>query len=383
MNNSKVPPYKLIILFLAIKYYISAINDCKTARKLFSAYSCIQNNPIGKGAKGIAFLVEKNKTRYILKVQDISKADLEESALTDLKYLKLFKGDKYLSQLVASHMSTDSLFEILKYGENGDLETFLQKNKTFFANSVDLLGFFLKILKGVETMHSKKVVHADLKVENIVIDGNKDPIIIDFDLSVPINEYRNGRGTYEFMDPVIMQNWSKRKTYYNEYRDVYSLGVILYYLSQGKFPFKGKDFDSIYKKILTHKITFRKKTNTNVIEIVHSCLMINESNRKSIKELIEITRNAIADKEPTLTSEKTIVLNEILEKDAKKESSTPKKSLFEKYLVYIVLGVVLLLASMLILVSMFPRREKTTRDDKAELESTEPDEVESTKPLEP
>ena len=89
------------------------------------------------------------------------------------------------------------------------------------------MEFFVKILKGVETMHALRVVHTDLKLSNVVVTANQDPLLIDFDLSVEIDERRGGRGTLEFMDPFILENWGKSDILYNKSRDVYSLGVIL------------------------------------------------------------------------------------------------------------------------------------------------------------
>jgi len=281
-----------VIITLLIIHWRSAL-QCSTASAHLPEYVCNDQEFFGKGASGEAFLVHKDEKRYILKAQRISDPDARDQALTDLKYLMMFRNQPYLVQLIESKQTAEYLFEVLEFGENGNLENFYERRKDFFADWRATLEFFLKILKGVSTMHSKNVIHTDIKFANIVVSKEFDPILIDFDLSVPANKPNYGRGTSEYMDPVIMEAWGRFQSVYNEFRDIYSLGVTLHYLTQDQYPFTGKSRHEILREIKNNKYSFKKGTHVDVAKIIHSCLRLKENDRKTLKEIIEMTESAL------------------------------------------------------------------------------------------
>ena len=97
--------------------------------------------------------------------------------------------------------------------------------------------FFLnQMLDSVEYMHNKSVVHRDLKLENILVDDNLNLKIADFGFACykNIDALRSYRGTMTYMAPEIKEG----KTYVGKQVDMFSIGVILFIIVQGIFPFK-------------------------------------------------------------------------------------------------------------------------------------------------
>ena len=115
-----------------------------------------------------------------------------------------------------------------------------------------------------------------------------------YDLSVTKGSEDYGRGTFEFMDPVIIENWGSKRTIYNEFRDIYSLGVILYYLDQGTYPFEGSSRFGILNSIKTNYYKFTQGTDYDIIMIIESCLKLDEKKRKTLHEIIKMTEQALA-----------------------------------------------------------------------------------------
>lgn len=302
---------KVIIAILITQWTNSM--QCSSAVAYLQEYACNDQEFFGKGASGEAFLVHKDDKKYILKAQKVTEPDDRAQALTDLKYLMLFRGLPYLAQLVESKQTPEYLFEVLEFGENGNLENFYERRKDLFENWRSILEFFLKILKGVAIMHSKKVVHADIKFANIVINKDVDPILIDFDLSVQADTENYGRGTAEYMDPVIMEAWGRKKTVYNQFRDIYSLGVTLYYLSQNRYPFAGGSRHEVFDNIKSNKYTLNQGTHIEIAKIIHSCLRLKENDRKTLQEIIDMTKSALEQNSNIfLSTELTVSNNEPL-----------------------------------------------------------------------
>jgi serine/threonine protein kinase len=298
---------KVILALMLIDF--STALQCSSAIAHLPDYTCYSEEFFGKGASGEAFRVHKDGVDYILKAQHIKDPEDRDQALTDLKYLMMFRGYPYLAQLVESKQTPDYLFEVLEFGKNGNLENYYGRDKEYFQDWKLTLEFFLKLLKAIATMHSKNVVHADIKMPNIVVSKDIDPILIDFDLSVPKDVLNFGRGTNNYMDPVIMKAWGKHKTVYNEFRDIYSLGVTLYYLTQGDYPFAGSLRNEIFDNISQHSYVFNKGTHVETAKIIHSCLRLEEADRKSIKELIDMTEAALAQKSDIVLSEDKVAYN--------------------------------------------------------------------------
>jgi len=92
----------------------------------------------------------------------------------------------------------------------------------------------------------KKVAHRDIKLDNILLDSKGNTKIIDFGLASmdedEVHGCRNFVGSPEYVAPEIIQ----RKPYSGYKADVYSLGMVLYCMLFGQFPFiPEKRFESI------------------------------------------------------------------------------------------------------------------------------------------
>ena len=96
--------------------------------------------------------------------------------------------------------------------------------------------------------HSKNIVHRDLKLENILIDESRNIKLIDFGFSI-ITPYDKKLsifcGTPSYMAPELVE----KKEYFGPPVDVWALGIILYVMVCGIFPFKGNDDKELYKNI--------------------------------------------------------------------------------------------------------------------------------------
>jgi len=156
----------------------------------------------------------------------------------------------------------------------------------------------MKILHAINYCHSHGIVHCDLKPDNIIFESpneeeeNDDILnlldlkLLDFGLSSRIkkNEKLNNTvGTAYFIAPETI------KGEYDEKCDMWSIGVILYYILSGKFPFIGNSNFEIFEKIQKTEPVFKnlfKNISQNAIDFIKKCLVKNPNERLSAIECL-------------------------------------------------------------------------------------------------
>jgi serine/threonine protein kinase len=94
-------------------------------------------------------------------------------------------------------------------------------------------------MDGMNYLHSLNITHRDIKLENILIDDKLNVKIIDFGFGTcsPKTKLLNFYcGTPSYMPPEIVQ----KKEYLGPFADIWSIGVLLFTLLCGVFPFRGR-----------------------------------------------------------------------------------------------------------------------------------------------
>ena len=151
------------------------------------------------------------------------------------------------------------VFIIMEFVQGGLLFDLCQ---TMGSMGEDAGRFFLmQMVESLEYMHSRRVVHRDLKLENILIDDELNLKIADFGFACykSIDCLKSYRGTMTYMAPEIKEG----KTYKGTQVDLFSMGVILFIIVQGIFPFKeARKEEYFYNLLLTGQIdTYFTKVN--------------------------------------------------------------------------------------------------------------------------
>ena len=290
-NKSKVRHY-YALEYDIVKEFVQKIKKSIGYVKFSDYYEMKQ--VIGKGKFGVVNLGIHKKTGQQVAIKIMNKENiktLEDKELVriEIGILKLCHHPNIVRLL--DHLeNNDYIFIVMEYIEGGTLRQYFKKRKFNFSER-QASNIMSQIVSGIKYLHQYGIVHRDLKPDNIMITQQNDFGIIkimDFGLSKivsPKEKMVDGYGSLSYVAPEVLL-----RTPYNKEVDIWSMGVILFYMLCGHLPFRGSKEEVVANKIVFESAEFdeddwetRSKTVKNLIE---SCLEKNVENRITIEKFI-------------------------------------------------------------------------------------------------
>ncbi|TPP58168.1 serine/threonine-protein kinase Nek4, partial [Fasciola gigantica] len=210
---------------------------------------------IGKGSYGEVWLCRQSKDskQYVLKKIDITQSGHEErkAALLECKLLAELKHPNIVPYK-ESFVNAGFLYIAMGYCEGGDLSTRLKLQNGQLLSERRLVEWFIQIAIALQHMHSKNILHRDLKTQNIFLTRND--IIKVGDLGIArVLESANAMATTMIGTPYYMSPELFANKPYNHKSDIWALGCVLYEMSTLKHAFNAKSFNALSYKILSGK----------------------------------------------------------------------------------------------------------------------------------
>ncbi|XP_072437048.1 ribosomal protein S6 kinase alpha-5-like isoform X2 [Chiloscyllium punctatum] len=201
---------------------------------------------LGTGAYGKVFLVRKitghdaNKLyamKVLKKASIVQKAKTTEHIKTERQVLEHIRQSPFLVTLHYAFQTDTKLHLILDYVNGGELFTHLYQREHFTEEDVQIYAG--EIVLALEHLHQLGIIYRDIKLENILLDGDGHIVLTDFGLSKEFVTFEDERtysfcGTIEYMAPEIVQGGSSG---HDKAVDWWSLGVLVYELLTGASPF--------------------------------------------------------------------------------------------------------------------------------------------------
>lgn len=250
---------------------------------------------LGAGAFGEVRLAKHLETGSFRAVKWLPREELESSE----KRKNMLLNEYYiLKQIDHSHII--KIFElwqdevyyyiITEYLEGGEIYKTISKRKKF--TEIDWAQITKQILLALNYWHKGNIVHRDLKPENILFetkDYNSNIKLVDFGFAEMFNPSKGMKdvlGTPLFIAPEII---SDKK--YNDKADIWSLGVVVYFLIWGHPPFDGDDRSELFSCIKSGIYSFGgriwKCVSKDCKDFISKCLIKDLKVRHSAEELLE------------------------------------------------------------------------------------------------
>ena len=279
----------------------------------------IIKNKIGKGAYGDVFLGKDllNNNLYAIKKiskKSLIKPDTKKYFNNEINIIKNLKNHPNIVKFINIKETITNFYIIFEYLNGGDLDNFLKKyiNKYNKPIPEKIVKYIIKnVLKGLNSLNSQNIIHRDIKLSNILINYlnnsdltnenilNAEIKIIDFGFAKYLkqDEFTNSIiGTPFYMDPKILHGYllekNEKKYLYNMKVDIWSIGIMTYYLLLGVFPFNAKNYENLIENIENKEYIFPlNKYEINLskeaINFIENTLNLDDEQRFSSEELLK------------------------------------------------------------------------------------------------
>ena len=279
--------------------------------KTFRDYKFIKL--LGKGTYGELYLTKKGNEQTFIATKIFDRKQYDKSNWLklcldkEIEIMKELNDHPNVITFYGSEESETNYYLFMEFCNGGNLTEVLKeyKQKHNDSFSLDIIQNFMRqIVEGVKYIHSKNIIHRDIKTDNILLTfKNPDDLknlnlsagqikIIDFGVATKLDSFGEAStavGSPIYMDPLILKQHIEKKAVgkYDQRVDIWSLGAVFYQLLTGDRLYHVKSVAELEKKveegnyfIPKSKIQFKEP-----ISFLNAMLQYSHEDRYTIKEL--------------------------------------------------------------------------------------------------
>eukprot|EP00073_Rattus_norvegicus_P047336 XP_017449506.1 PREDICTED: MAP/microtubule affinity-regulating kinase 3 isoform X12 [Rattus norvegicus] len=263
----------------------NSIASCADEQPHIGNYRLLKT--IGKGN-----FAKVKLARHILTGREVAIKIIDKTQLNPTSLQKLFREVRIMK--ILNHPNIVKLFEvietektlylIMEYASGGEVFDYLVAHGRM--KEKEARAKFRQIVSAVQYCHQKRIVHRDLKAENLLLDADMNIKIADFGFS---NEFTVGSkldtfcGSPPYAAPELFQG----KKYDGPEVDVWSLGVILYTLVSGSLPFDGQNLKELRERVLRGKYRIPFYMSTDCENLLKRFLVLNPVKRGTLEQIMK------------------------------------------------------------------------------------------------
>ncbi|XP_040282000.1 serine/threonine-protein kinase Nek5 isoform X8 [Bufo bufo] len=246
---------------------------------------------IGEGAFGKAFLAKGKNDNIpcVIKEVNLSKMARKEKEASHKEVTLLAKmNHPNIVKFFASVEENNNLYIVMEYCDGGDLMKRIDQQRGVLFNEDQILNWFVQISLGLKHIHDRKVLHRDIKAQNIFLANNGTlPKLGDFGIARMMNNTmelaRTCVGTPYYLSPEICENRP-----YNNKTDIWSLGCVLYELCTLKHPFEDNNLRQLVLRICRGRYEpLSPKYSYDLRALISQLFKISPRDRPSITSILK------------------------------------------------------------------------------------------------
>ncbi|XP_056448541.1 LOW QUALITY PROTEIN: serine/threonine-protein kinase 40 [Gadus chalcogrammus] len=219
--------------------------------------------------------------------QDRAYEGLEQSEATRGRKLK--KRICLVLDCLCAHDFSDKTADLI------NLQHYVIKEKRLSER--EAIVIFYDVVRVVEALHKKNIVHRDLKLGNMVLNKRTHRITItNFCLGKHLvsedDLLKDQRGSPAYISPDVLSG----RPYRGKPSDMWALGVVLFTMLYGQFPFYDSIPQELFRKIKAAEYTIPEdgRVSENTVALIRKLLVLDPQQRLSAAEVLEALSSIIA-----------------------------------------------------------------------------------------
>ncbi|KAI8826545.1 kinase-like domain-containing protein, partial [Fimicolochytrium jonesii] len=185
---------------------------------------------------------------------------------------------------------------VMEYASGGEMFEYVLTRRQL--KEPEACKFMCQLLSGVAYLHNRKIVHRDLKLENLLLDGNRNVLITDFGFANRMQAEKPDEskllltscGSPCYAAPELVLGHG----YMGEAADIWSCGVILHAMLCGFLPYDddptnpdGNDINLLYTYITGTKLKFPDHLSFEAADLMSKMIVIDPSRRARMPEIMD------------------------------------------------------------------------------------------------
>lgn len=264
--------------------------DFKNPFKMKEIGGFILGKELGKGAyAAVKVGVHKEtKQRAAVKMYDRMKQN-------QLKLNIIIREVKNLCQLdhpsiikvLGYYEGTKYICIIMEFGGSSSLLDIVNKSQHMRMAEDKAKPLIRQVIEALAYCHMKCIYHRDIKLDNILVDESGCIKMIDFGFSEKIAEGQKSTsycGAPAFFAPEILN----KQPFYPEYSDIWAVGVLIYRMIAGFFPFQDEDLHELGRKIAAIQIFYPVYFSESLTNLLKNIFKNPPTSRMTLSEVADL-----------------------------------------------------------------------------------------------
>ena len=245
---------------------------------------------LGSGSK--LYLVKHKQTQaeYAIKAIDKRNKTNQEEKLNFRREVEIMYKTHHpnVVRLYGHFEDNNYCYFIMEYISKGNLYNFLPTDKKKRLNIKVSASIIKDVISAVYYLHNMKpaIIHRDIEPKNILLSEGLVAKLTNFQWSDYIQEDEKiisiCGGNPIFLAPEILLEKGQ-----NEAADIWSIGVLLFELVTGTFPFQGTDIDNLLDNILKLKIIWPNDINSHAKNLIMKILKLDPKQRLPLEDMVK------------------------------------------------------------------------------------------------